>query len=333
MKAPQLMASAAIAVTLATAGCNRADVPADRHEAQQEAKAAANKAGEKIADGWLMTKIQAQFFADNDIRARDISVTARDGVVVLKGRVQNENAHTQAVQTARNTDGVRQLIDELTVGPDTPPAASQTASGAGAVATSGAAASEVAARAGALLDDARITSAIQSKFFLDDTVKGRHINVDTSHGIVTLHGEVASDTERAQALRLSRSTNGVQRVEDALSVNPALATAATAATPAAAPAGESPVGQRVDDATITTKIQAKYFLDSDVKVGGMDVTTKDGVVMLEGTVSTQAAKDRAIALARETEGVVQVVDRLQVRGSEPPASSRKPAPAPKRRAQ
>jgi len=320
---------------LAMAACNRADTTVDRREAQQEAKQAANKAGEKIADGWLTTKIQAQFFADDDIRARDISVSAHDGVVTLRGRVQSENAHTQAVQTARNTDGVRQLIDELVVAPDSRAASAPSAGGA--VATTGNAPSEVAARAGAILDDARATSTIQSKYFLDDTVKGRRIDVDTSHGVVTLRGEVANEAEREQALRLARNTEGVQRVNDALSVNPALATPA-AATAQPAPGGEnttatSSVGQRVDDATITTKIQAKYFLDSDVKVGGMDVTTKDGVVMLEGVVATQAAKDRAIELARETEGVVQVVDRLQVRdATPPPPAPRAAAPPPRRQA-
>jgi osmotically-inducible protein OsmY len=314
-------------VALVSGACNRADNTVDRQAVKQEtreaagkAKEAAGKAGEKIADGWLVTKIQAQFFADQDIRARDISVSAHDGVVVLRGRVQDENAHLQAVQTAHNTDGVRQVTDELAVGPETP-AASAPATG-GAVATTGERTSEVAARAAALLDDARITSTIQSKYFLDETVKGRHIDVDASHSVVTLHGEVASDAERAQALRLARNTDGVQRVEDALSVNPALASSASAP-PASPPAEGSPtVGQRVDDATITTKIQAKYFLDRDVKVGGMDVTTKDGVVMLEGTVATQAAKDRAIELARETEGVIQVVDRLQVRTAERPAPKR-----------
>jgi len=199
MKAPQLLVTGAVALTLATAACNRADTTVDRREAQQEAKQAANKAGEKIADGWLMTKIQAQFFADKDIRARDISVSAHDGVVTLRGRVQSENAHTQAVQTARNTDGVRQLIDELVVAPDTRAASAPSAGGA--VATAGSTTSEVAARAEAILDDARVTSTIQSKYFLDETVKGRRINVDTSGGVVTLRGEVANETEREQALR------------------------------------------------------------------------------------------------------------------------------------
>jgi hyperosmotically inducible protein len=286
MNAPRLMILA-VTASLAGAACNRTDTAADTEQVREQAREVAVEAGDRLADGWLATKIQAQFFADNDIRARDISVTADDGVVTLRGRVPDENAHTQAVQTARNTDGVLQLNDQITIGPpaDTGDAPS------GAVATTG-----------AVLDDGRITSTIQSKFFLDDRVKGRRIDVDTRDGIVTLRGQVASEEERAQALSLARATDGVQRVEDALSVNPSAGAAAPDAT----------IGQQLDDAAVTTKIQAKFFLDRDIKQGGMDVTTKDGVVLLDGTVPSQEAKDRALTIVRDTDGVVQVIDRLRV---------------------
>jgi osmotically-inducible protein OsmY len=57
----------------------------------------------------------------------------------------------------------------------------------------------------------------------------------------------------------------------------------------------------------------------------MKVTTQDGVVVLEGTVPNQAAKDRALEVARQTEGVVQVIDRLQVERSSGTSSTRRPA--------
>ena len=278
----------------------------DARRAADEAQVAAAKAKDTFADGWLSAKIQAQFFADEDIRARDIDVTADDGVVTLRGRVADENAHAQAVQTARNTDGVTRVVDELGVGPEAPAAQ-------GAVATTGAAASEVAAKALALLDDTRITSAIRSKFFLDDRVKARKIDVDTRQGVVTLRGEVASEAEKSQALLLARTTDGVTRVEDGIAVMAIDARSTTAAiTTAPGAAGEAPVVSQVDDASITTKIQAKYFLDRDVKAGALDVTARDGVVLVDGTVPTAAAKDRALTLARETDGVLQVIDRVRV---------------------
>jgi osmotically-inducible protein OsmY len=42
------------------------------------------------------------------------------------------------------------------------------------------------------------------------------------------------------------------------------------------------------------------------------VTAKNGVVLLQGTVTSAAAKQRALTIARGTDGVTQVVDRVQV---------------------
>jgi osmotically-inducible protein OsmY len=43
--------------------------------------------------------------------------------------------------------------------------------------------------------------------------------VQAANGVVTLKGSVASETERAQALLLARSSSGVQRVEDYMVVD------------------------------------------------------------------------------------------------------------------
>ena len=69
----------------------------------------------------------------------------------------------------------------------------------------------------------------------------------------------------------------------------------------------------VADGTLTTKIKAKMALDDSVKALGLDVDTRNGVVTVSGTVRSEAERQRALALARETEGVTQVIDRLQLR--------------------
>jgi osmotically-inducible protein OsmY len=68
----------------------------------------------------------------------------------------------------------------------------------------------------------------------------------------------------------------------------------------------------VEDGTLTTKIKAKMALDDTVKAFDLDVDTRNGVVTVSGTVRTEAEKQRALALAKETEGVTQVVDRIQL---------------------
>jgi osmotically-inducible protein OsmY len=66
------------------------------------------------------------------------------------------------------------------------------------------------------------------------------------------------------------------------------------------------------EAGITTKIKAKMALDDSIKARSIDVSTDGSTVTLGGTVGSTAEHDRAVALARETDGVTQVVDRLKV---------------------
>jgi osmotically-inducible protein OsmY len=54
-------------------------------------------------------------------------------------------------------------------------------------------------------------------------------------------------------------------------------------------------------------------LDDSVKARWIDVSTSGTTVTLSGVVGSKAEHERAMALARETQGVDRVVDRLQIR--------------------
>jgi hypothetical protein len=71
-------------------------------------------------------------------------------------------------------------------------------------------------------------------------------------------------------------------------------------------------GAVVRDASITSKIVAKMALDDLVKARTIDVTTDGPIVTLTGRVHSPEERERALRLARETEGVTRVVDRLQL---------------------
>jgi hypothetical protein len=66
------------------------------------------------------------------------------------------------------------------------------------------------------------------------------------------------------------------------------------------------------DAGVTAKIKSKFAQDDVVKAHEINVTTHDHVVTLSGSVEDQAAKQQAMRLARETEGVRDVIDDLRV---------------------
>jgi osmotically-inducible protein OsmY len=74
----------------------------------------------------------------------------------------------------------------------------------------------------------------------------------------------------------------------------------------------STVGQTIEEAALTTKIKAKMALDDLVKARSIDVTTRGTTVTLSGVVESRTEHDRALMLARETEGVTDVVDNMKM---------------------
>ena len=73
-----------------------------------------------------------------------------------------------------------------------------------------------------------------------------------------------------------------------------------------------PASEQMSDATITSKIKAKYVADPEINPFNISVETEEGIVYLTGRVKTQGSKDEAEQLARDTDGVRQVVNNIQV---------------------
>jgi hypothetical protein len=66
------------------------------------------------------------------------------------------------------------------------------------------------------------------------------------------------------------------------------------------------------DAGITSNVKGKLAADDAVKAYQVDVDTRDHVVTLSGTVDSVVAKERAVVLARGTNGVTDVVDNIRL---------------------
>lgn len=72
-------------------------------------------------------------------------------------------------------------------------------------------------------------------------------------------------------------------------------------------------GEYVDDTVITTKVKAAVFNDASLKSAEINVETFKGRVQLSGFVSSQADINRAIALARDVNGVKSVVNDMKLK--------------------
>ena len=70
------------------------------------------------------------------------------------------------------------------------------------------------------ITDALILSTVKSKFVGEDALKGSDINVDCDQHVVRLRGTVATAAGRDRAVQLAKSTDGVQRVIDDLTIGP-----------------------------------------------------------------------------------------------------------------
>lgn len=152
--------------------------------------------------------------------------------------------------------------------------------------------------------DAGITTAVKSRLAADDEVKAYQIDVDTNEKVVTLSGNVDTAGAKTRAAEIARNTDGVANVVDNIQV-----TGATASEPRPSDAERA----MYTDGSLTAAVKSKLMGDPVVSALRIDVDTEDGVVTLSGDVRSEAEKEQALKLARETEGVTSVTDRLTVR--------------------
>ena len=77
--------------------------------------------------------------------------------------------------------------------------------------------------------------------------------------------------------------------------------------------GQSTVGQYVDDTAITTAVKARFVEAKSVDATAISVETLNGTVQLSGFAKSQAEKDRAESIARNTKHVREVRNSIVVR--------------------
>lgn len=76
-------------------------------------------AGEQLHDTEITTKIKSKFVADGDVKALDIGVATEEGTVYLTGRVENQFQKDEAERIARETKGVKEVVNNIKVGDKT----------------------------------------------------------------------------------------------------------------------------------------------------------------------------------------------------------------------
>ena len=76
-------------------------------------------AGTQVDDAYITARVKAKLAADGEINPFNIDVDTNEGVVTLQGRVKKAETRTKAEQYARQTGGVKRVINLITVGDKT----------------------------------------------------------------------------------------------------------------------------------------------------------------------------------------------------------------------
>lgn len=72
-------------------------------------------------------------------------------------------------------------------------------------------------------------------------------------------------------------------------------------------------GEYVDDSVITTKVKTAIFNEPTLKVAEINVETFKGTVQLSGFVSSSAAANKAVEVARHVSGVISVRNNMLIK--------------------
>ena len=168
--------------------------------------------------------------------------------------------------------------------------------------------------------DQQLSSLIATKIANDKTLSTDAVKVTVEDGVVTLTGMVGKDADKARAEKLAH-VPGVVRVENNLAsrekaTDKVKGTADTVASGTKKGAEKtkdalSKTGENITDGWITSRIKAKFMANEATRASSINVDTNDHVVTLTGAVPDAAARAKALALAKEVEGVNRVVDKLQ----------------------
>jgi osmotically-inducible protein OsmY len=137
--------------------------------------------------------------------------------------------------------------------------------------------------------DREITNIVKNKLLWDDQIDAANIDVETLNGVVTLTGTVNSYWEKSLAKNLAFATRGVQHVENNLAVV---------------------VGKTYADIDIENDVKSAFKRNVLIDADKIDVSIKDGIAHLTGTVPFYSMKEEAFNAAMMTAGVLDVTDDI-----------------------
>jgi hyperosmotically inducible periplasmic protein len=223
------------------------------------------------------TQIWTTYALSPYLRANNLQVSVHEGKATLTGKVAESVNKDLAKQIALGVDGIKSVDNRIEIVPNyMVPAQAKDRS------------------YGEKVDDASITSAVQSKLAWSRYSDALKADVQTTRGMVQLAGTADTAEAKDAAGKLAMNTHGVHGVTNHLMVQ------------TGKPVATKNDGTDIADGWITTKVKSTYMYSTNVNGSDIAVSTNAGVVTLTGKVDSGAERALAIELAHNVRGVKSV---------------------------
>ena len=161
---------------------------------------------------------------------------------------------------------------------------------------------ETKAEAAAKNSDAWIGGKVKLALLFHKNVSGTGTEVDVKDGVVTLRGEADDKAQKQLTGEYAKDIVGVKDVKNEMTV-------------AKTPKAKQTMGEKIDDASITTQVKYALLTHTSTHVMSTKVETQNGVVTLYGKATSGAEKDLVSKLVDDIKGVVDVKNKIVVEPS------------------
>jgi osmotically-inducible protein OsmY len=153
------------------------------------------KPADEKSDDWIAFKVKSTLLYHRNVSGAKTDVSVKDGVVTLKGTASNEAQKELTGEYAKDIEGVKSVINELSVSTEPP---SRTV--------------------GEVIDDGSITAQVKSALLTHRSTSALKTKVTTRNGVVMLSGEAKNPAEKDLVTKVTSDIHGVKSVVNNMEV-------------------------------------------------------------------------------------------------------------------
>ena len=200
-----------------------------------------------------------------------IKIDSSSGAVTLTGTVAEDSHKSLAENTVASLPGVTGVDNQLKTKGENP----------------------------AEHSDAWIGTKVKSALLFHRNVRATKTDVNVKDGVVTLSGEASSQAQKDLTTEYASDVDHVKRVNNQMTI---------ARGPA--PAAETSIGEKIDDASITAQVKASLMAHRSTSALKTKVSTTDGAVTVSGLAKNAAEKSLVTKLVTDIDGVTSVINNM-----------------------